>query len=91
MSQFIRIYPSSDPRAMNLAFKGEWPPPEKMVLIAVDGTPVGARPATDDDLPSTVLHRVSCSEITDDEIASMSHVARGALYVEDPNTWDGRT
>jgi len=91
MRQFIRVYPSGDPRTRTFAFMGEWPPPESLVLVAVGDEPVGARPATADDSPTTVFHRVSCSEITDEEIASMSHVARGALYVEDPNTWDGRT
>ncbi len=56
-----------------LGFK--WPPPERIYL---DKTSV--REATDSDSSTFVLHRVSISQITDEDRAEMSHVVRGAEY-----------
>lgn len=53
----------------------EWPPPERLWIDAD-----GARPASDDDDPSGVLHRQSVSKITDEQRADMTHVFRGAEY-----------
>lgn len=68
-----------------LSYAGPWPPPHLMVT-EMDGKPlvVGAT------AEQGTLHRVTASELNDDE-ADHPNIARGALYVEDPETWDGRT
>lgn len=45
-----------------------WPPPS---FIEIDNH---------GELPNLLVKRVSCSEITDEQRAEMTHVARGALY-----------
>jgi hypothetical protein len=47
-----------------------WPPPP-FIQINNHG-----------ELPDRVFKRVSCSEITDEQRAKMTHVARGAAYEE---------
>jgi len=67
-----------------------WPPPEELWLIETGGEYgwIGtfdqmnaATFAPLDDLNVTPLQRISHSKISDDDIATMTHVARGALYV----------
>jgi hypothetical protein len=53
----------------------EWPPPERIVL---DGD--RCREATAEDDLGIVLVRERFSEITDEQRAGMTHVARGAEY-----------
>ena len=52
-----------------------WPPPERL-FVSLDGL----REAVHDDDPRYVLHRVSMSQLTDEEARAMTHVARGAEY-----------
>jgi hypothetical protein len=53
-----------------------WPPPERLYL----GDGGAIREATPDDDERYVLRRVSMSQFTDEQRASMTHVFRGAEY-----------
>lgn len=55
----------------------EWPPPER-AIIDKDGT---FREATDGDPSFLVMVRITMSQITDEQRAEMTHVARGAEYL----------
>lgn len=62
---FIRI------SGMNITLKSlelEWPPP---LFIEVNNH---------GELPNLFLKRISCSEITDEQRTTMTHVVRGAEY-----------
>ena len=52
-----------------------WPPPQ---FVVMDGSDI--RQATDKDDRANIFERVSMSQITDDQIRNMTHVARGAEY-----------
>jgi len=60
----------------------EWPPPE---FIVFDGE--NMREAIATDARAEMWHRERFSQITDEQIATMDHVVRGAeyRYVEDVN------
>lgn len=74
---FIRLFLVAGTYTFDLAQFGlTWPPPERIILIE-DGQ---LREATDEDNPAFVLHRTSMSQLTDEQIATMSHVMRGAEY-----------
>ena len=54
----------------------EWPPPERVFV-----EPLGfLREPTPDDDPTYLMRRVSFSQITDEQRATMTHVCRGAEY-----------
>ncbi len=90
MTDFIRIRTESG--TLNLGFQGEWPPPERMFFTQDPMLPEGmvCRAAVENDDEAFIMHRVTCSELTDEQ-ADHPHLARGALYVHDPDEWDGRT
>lgn len=82
---FIRLQTSNGRR--DFEWTGPWPPPA--VLHHAVGRETGFDVILDDpakvEQASTVADvteywRVSASAITDEQIAGMSHVARGALY-----------
>ena len=54
-----------------------WPPPQFIVIEGETGT---VREATAKDKREEIFERVSMSKITDEQIANMEHVARGADY-----------
>ena len=54
----------------------DWPPPE---FIVMDDEGI-IRKANEKDKRDFILERVSMSKITDEQIATMDHVARGAEY-----------
>lgn len=71
----IRLHFVTGARTFHLsAFGLSWPPPERLV-VTDDGS---LREATTDD--AFVLKRVSMSQFTDEEIAQMPGVVRGAEY-----------
>lgn len=84
MTDFLRIRRDGHEDLM-LGYQGPWPPPLHLLVTEMDGKPlvVGATES------EGTLHRVIASELPDD--LDHPNVARGALYVEDPDTWDGRT
>jgi hypothetical protein len=77
-SDILRLHFVVGPQTFLLRDLGlTWPPPERLIIDDDDGL---LREATDDDEPGYVLHRVSMSQLTDEEAAAMTHVARGAEY-----------
>ena len=70
----------------------EWPPPNELWVTPMPGSGgamIGDTIDNSGDNPS-LFHRVSYSELTDDE-AKHPNLARGALYVTDPQAWDGQS
>lgn len=71
-----------------------WPPPERVWLVAAVGEPQMAWVATESELPGlthfwidtgvdvsvTEFERTSMSQLTDEDMVTMTHVARGAAY-----------
>lgn len=90
---FIRLANDDDGRDIvgNYGWSGEWPPPEKLWRMV--GKTTGFESLTTEPIPEnvreevnevatvTVFERKSYSQITDENAADMTHVARGALYV----------
>jgi hypothetical protein len=59
----------------------EWPPP---MYLAIDGQ-AHITDALPVEGPHLLLKRVNMSKITDEQIATMSHVCRGAEYETEPS------
>ena len=81
---FVRLNLSVQTVNLQLKYlKLEWPPPA--YLHIADGGQFGALTQAEvDDLPPDelphVMQRTAMSQITDEQITTMSHVARGAEY-----------
>ena len=54
----------------------DWPPPERITLTST-GIP---RAATEDDMPEIVMVRFEMSEISDERMAEVPGIGRGASY-----------
>lgn len=75
---FIRIR-SDSVGEVNLTLDSlglSWPPPERLVIDS--GGKI--RAANDDDDPCFMMERVSMSALTDADMETAEHLARGALY-----------
>ena len=94
---YLRIKPSTEPESQLVPYNGPWPPPKQVAWGPFTGivTPIFYPEKVDhDDLNAAgivIHHRVMFSKISDEDAEAMDHVVRGALYVDDPDTWDGRT
>jgi len=84
MNDFIRIRRVGQPQ-IQFQWHGPWPPPEHVLIATFDGREALVQ-ATEDE---ATLHRVMASELPDD--MDYTYLARGALYVEDLEAWDGRS
>ncbi len=87
MSDFVRLRVDGKPN-VNISWTQPWPPPEILHLVVLDNEMVGLA-AYEIPGESKPLYQVTCSKLPDD--LDSPHLARGALYVDDPETWDGRT
>ncbi len=76
-NDFLRLHLVVGSIDLKLAEEMPWPPPERIFFDDASGPPL--REATDDDPPRLVLHRVSFSQLTDEQ-ADSPHLARGAEY-----------
>jgi len=76
----IRLNLEIGPQTLPLKSIGlEWPPPERLVFCG-PGEPGVFREARDSDDPERVFRRRSYSQLTDEQMAGMTHVIRGAEY-----------
>lgn len=89
MTSFLR-FRTEAAGDITLGYQGSWPPPERLVFaVAGENGPPVREPRDGEE--SVTLHCVACSELTDEVMQDAPHLARGALYVYEPDEWDGRT
>ncbi len=89
MNDFVRLRLEGK-SSINLSWTRPWPPPETLhMLMLGDGAIALASYEIEIPEKSKPFYRVTYSELPDDY--DSSHLARGALYVDDPETWDGQT
>ena len=60
----------------------DWPPPERLFM---DGETSLLRAAADGDDKQFIFKRISMSQLTDEQMQSCPHIARGAEYVYEAN------
>ncbi len=56
----------------------DWPPPERLFMDGGDGH---LREAVDGDDARFIFKRISMSQLTDEQMAKCTHIARAAEYV----------
>ena len=89
MSDFVRLRVEGQP-TINLPWTRSWPPPETLHMLMLDDVTI-ALASHEIEIPekSKPLYQVTCSKLPDD--FDSPRLVRGALYVDDPETWDGQT